>query len=261
MSLRKTVIKAETVRWSAETWRPASVLPPGLAASAPERPVAAPHSPAGKAAPAAPHALEPLNLETAREAMMVSIIAESQKLLEEARVQARQAMQQAQAQADEVTQQAREAGRRQAGAEAETLLATAQGVLDEVRAWRAATLAGAEADVLGLVTAVARLILGDGVALETSTLQAAFARALAESKPLGNLRVHLHPDDAERLSSHWPRQAPSGQALELIVDPAIRRGGCLVEGEHGTVDARIETQLQVALESLNAMAGEGASAP
>jgi len=217
---------------------------------------------AGKDAPAS--SLRPgpeaLGAELARETMMVSIIAESQKLLEEARTQARQILQQAQAQADEVTQQAREAGQRQVEAEAEHLLATAQGVLDEVRAWRAATLAAAEADVLGLVTAVAHLILGDGVALDAEALQIAFARALAETKPLGQLRVHLHPDDAACLTPHWPRQAPAGQALELIPDPAIRRGGCFIEGEHGTVDARIEAQLQVALEALATAAGEGASA-
>jgi flagellar assembly protein FliH len=255
MSLRKTVIKADAVRWNADAWRSTDLRP---SVTAHDRPMAPLHAPAGKAAPAAP---EPLNLDTAREAVMVSIIAESQKLLEEARVQARQIVQQAQAQSDEVTLQARAAGQRQAETEAETLLANAQGVLDEVRAWRAATFAHAEADVLGLVTAVARLILGDGVALETPALQAAFARALAESKPLGNLRVHLHPEDAERLGPQWPRQAPSGQALELVADPAIRRGGCLIEGEHGTVDARIETQLQVALESLNAVARDGARAP
>lgn len=255
MSLRKTVIKADAVRWNAEAWRSAA------ARNVRDATIAAALTPGAQAAPAQPFAPEPFNLEMAREAMMTSIIAESQKLLEEARLQARQVMQEAQAQAVEVTRQAREAGQRQAKAEAERLLATAQGVLDEVRAWRAATLAGAEADVLDLVTAVAHLMLGEGVALERPALQAAFARALAEAKPLGNLRAHLHPEDAECLGPHWPRQAPSGQALELVVDPAIRRGGCLIEGEHGTVDARIETQLQTALEALSAVAGDGTNTP
>jgi flagellar biosynthesis/type III secretory pathway protein FliH len=252
------VIKANAVRWSAEAWRPAAALNAVADAT-----MAAALTPGIRPAPGHPLAStsETLNLETAREAMMASIIAESHKLLEEARQQARQIVQQAQAQADEVTRQAQEAGRRQAEAEVETLLATAQGVLDEVRAWRASTLAAAETDVLELVTAVARLILGEGVALETSALQAAFARALAEAKPLGNLHVHLHPEDAERLGPHWPRQAPSGQALELVADPTIRRGGCLIEGDHGTVDARLETQLQVALEALSAAAGNGTSTP
>jgi flagellar biosynthesis/type III secretory pathway protein FliH len=65
------------------------------------------------------------------------------------------------------------------------------------------------------------------------------------------LRVRVHPGDAAVLSPTWAQQAaPTGQRLELVPDENIRRGGCLVEGEAGMVDARVETQQQLVLSAL-----------
>jgi flagellar assembly protein FliH len=97
------------------------------------------------------------------------------------------------------------------------------------------------------------LLLGETFSLDPDLLRSIFHRAVAEARPLGSLRVHMHPDDAELLGAHWPTQVEHqmGQPLTLIADPAIRRGGCLIEGEHGTVDARLETQLDVAIDALS----------
>ena len=166
--------------------------------------------------------------------------------------QGQQILRQAREQAAETTIQARQEGLAAAEAEAGQLLLSAKGVLDEVQTWRETMLAGSEQAALNLVAAIARIIFGESLALDAGALKSAFARALAEAKPLGDLRIHVHPDDTDLLDPHWPQQqsAQIGQRLELVPDPAVRRGGCLVEGQYGSVDARVETQMQVALDAV-----------
>jgi flagellar assembly protein FliH len=242
MNSSRSVIKANQVQ----------VQPAGLGYS---RPAAAPASPQPAPAPAPAG----LDLSSAQQSLLTAAVAQSQEILEKARAQAAEMLQAARDHAAEVTRQARAAGREAAEAEAGHLLLSAKGVLDEVQVWREQVAAGSERMVLDLVIDIARALFGDGWSLDGPALKAAFAHALAEARPLGDLRVHVHPDDAAVLGPHWPEQQSTqlGQHLELVPDPAIRRGGCLVEGDYGAVDARVETQLQLAIEAL----AEPAQAP
>ncbi|MBL8056032.1 MAG: hypothetical protein JNK29_05005 [Anaerolineales bacterium] len=245
MSLSRSVIKAGQVRVQPALFAaPLSAAAPALAALPP--------TPAASLAPAAPPPPAALDLNTAQQSLLTAAIAQSQEILEKARAQAAELLQTARDQAEEVTHQARAAGLQAAEAEAAHLLLSAKGVLDEVQVWREQLAAGSERQVLDLVVDIARALFGEGWALDGPALKAAFAHALAEARPLGDLRVHVHPDDAAVLGSHWPEQQSLqlGQHLELVPDPAIRRGGCLVEGDYGAVDARVETQLQLAIETL-----------
>ncbi len=220
---------------------------PTSPASAPARP-AEPPTPA-----AAPH---PMEAEAAHQAILGAAVAQAQQILQNARQQAAELMQSAEAQVTEASRQAREEARKEIEAETGHLLLTAQGVLDEVRAWRDSYLRQSERPVLDLLLRIGRQIFGHGLTLDQPTLHSAFERALAEAKPLGHLRIHVHPDDAALLDPHWPEQqaARLNQHLELVPDPNLRRGGCLVEGEYGAVDARVETQLRLAQEALEAVA-------
>jgi flagellar assembly protein FliH len=174
--------------------------------------------------------------------------AEFEQLADE---QAQEVVRVAKEQAAEVTRQARREGYEAAEADAGQLLLAAQGVLDEVRAWRTSMFAQSEQAILELAAHVAKVLFGEGVALPREALEAAFARALTEARPLGSLRVRIHPSDATVLGPVWGQQAaPPGQRLELVPDEGVRRGGCLVEGDYGMVDARVETQLQLVLNTL-----------
>jgi flagellar assembly protein FliH len=251
MSLSRSVIKAPKVRVDRMvtlTSRPEGLeplAPPALPQLAP-LPAAIPTMP-----PAEP---QPLDMNRAQQSLLTEAVAQSQEILEKARGQAAELLKAARDQAAEITRQAHQAGLTAAEAESSRLLLAARGVLDEVQTWRDRLSAGSERQVLELVVDVARSLFGEGWTLEAEALHAAFARALAEARPLGDLRVHVHPDDAALLGPRWPEQQSSqiGQHLELVPDPVIRRGGCLVEGDFGAVDARVETQLQLAVEALTA---------
>ena len=61
--------------------------------------------------------------------------------------------------------------------------------------------------------------------------------ALPESQ---DLVARIHPDDVAGIREHLEK-TPTRAGIELVEDPAISRGGCVLESSLGTVDARVET--------------------
>jgi flagellar biosynthesis/type III secretory pathway protein FliH len=169
------------------------------------------------------------------------------------RAEAEQVLLEAQAQADSVRDAAQVEGRRLAEEETHAQLLAVQAVLTETHAWRERMIADSENIVLELVRDMATALFSDGLALEDDVLRTAFARAMTEARAIGNLRIHVHPDDAMALGSEWWQQQQSmlgGQRVELVASETVKRGGCLIEGEFGSVDARVETQLKTAMQAL-----------
>ena len=55
--------------------------------------------------------------------------------------------------------------------------------------------------------------------------------------------IRVNPLDLEILERNQPEWIASDEGIELKADKRIKRGGCLVEGESGSVDAQIESQI------------------
>lgn len=178
--------------------------------------------------------------------------AQAAEILAKAEEQARQIIQQAENQAANLTHQAYQDGLEAANAEISDLLKTTRAIVEEVEAWRENTLSKGETMMLRLVIEIAQSLFGEGLPLDPDTLGNTFSRALSQAKTLGNLRIYIHPDDAVALTPHWAQQQAtfSGQKIELIPSDIIKRGGCFIEGEFGSVDARVETQLQMIKDTL-----------
>ena len=97
-----------------------------------------------------------------------------------------------------------------------------------------------EQALLGLAVAIASHLTRRTLRAEPAQL-IQIVRECLEQLPLGarEVRVRLHPEDAavvrERLT------APAGEgAWQLVEDPTMTRGGCLIESEHSRLDARLE---------------------
>ena len=57
------------------------------------------------------------------------------------------------------------------------------------------------------------------------------------------LRVHVNPDDAEKLKAmKTSGYSNAGEAYEIVNDDKVSRGGCRVITDYGGVDARVETR-------------------
>jgi flagellar assembly protein FliH len=82
-------------------------------------------------------------------------------------------------------------------------------------------------------------------ALEADPTQLiALVRECLKELPLGSreVRVHLHPGDAAVARERLAR-TDGERAWSLVEDPALTRGGCLIESEHSQIDARFESRL------------------
>ncbi len=177
---------------------------------------------------------------------------EAEQIILQARAEAQKILEEAQDQAALIHRQAYADGQAAANAEAQGMLKTARAIVDEVQKWKEELFEGGEMMMLRLVIEIAQTIFGDGLPLDPDTLGQAFTRALSQAKSLGDLRIYLHPEDAAVLSAHWDKLqgATAGQKVELIPSELIKRGGCYIEGQYGTVDARVETQFQLATDAL-----------
>jgi flagellar assembly protein FliH len=57
-----------------------------------------------------------------------------------------------------------------------------------------------------------------------------------------DIRVHLNPDDAAVVRDRLPAPATE-RAWNIIEDPALTRGGCLVRTDTSQIDARLESRI------------------
>lgn len=99
-------------------------------------------------------------------------------------------------------------------------------------------------------TAVCRIL---GATAATRDAVAAMVRALVDvEREPAQLRVRLHPHDLALLAEGRSGLDPR---LVLQADSAIGMGGCQIEGPDGTLDARLELQVQQLRATLLAVRG------
>jgi flagellar assembly protein FliH len=70
------------------------------------------------------------------------------------------------------------------------------------------------------------------------------ALELAAGTP--RIKLRLHPEDATQfgsLAAETETILSSCGEAQIVPDPALTRGSCIIETQHGTIDARIETLL------------------
>ena len=196
-----------------------------------------------------------LSTESPRESLAQAALeaeASAQAILEAAQAQAEALKQQAQQEAEVIREQAYRLAREEAEAELRGLIQTVQNMVAEVETWRTNLFAQGEAMVLEAVQAIARAMFGEGFVLDPETLQQTYNRVLEQAQTLGDLRVYINAEDARVLDPYW-REAQAtlrDQRIKLIPTDAIKRGGCYVEGQYGTVDGRIEVRLNRLLAGL-----------
>ena len=109
---------------------------------------------------------------------------------------------------------------------------------------------GAETEVIRMVMDIAEKVIARELkkGAVTDIVRQAVGRAVGQK-----VIVRVHPQDAVRLKEKEPeilQAAGSRQSLVVREDEEIPPGGCIVESELGTVDARLETQLSAIRKAL-----------
>lgn len=184
-----------------------------------------------------------------------AILSPGQRIMHQARQEAKIIIQQAEQRAKEIARQAHEDGMAAGRSEVAEALASASALLEELRTAINDLLAQSEGTVLSLVKEIAQTLFGSGIALEQDVLHEAFASAVAQAKSLGDLRVHVNPEDKATIDPEWGERLAmlSDQHIEWIPNEQIRRGGCKIEARDGTVDASIEMKLQTVMDMLDGL--------
>lgn len=83
--------------------------------------------------------------------------------------------------------------------------------------------------------------------------------ALSRAKAAPELTVRVNPAEFALLETqHAQLAASAATSLQLIADSQVTLGGCLIESQAGTLDARLDVQLQGLFETLRVAQAEAA---
>jgi flagellar assembly protein FliH len=128
--------------------------------------------------------------------------------------------------------------------------------LEELASLRRTLLQQSERQLVQLALAIARRIVRREIAADEELLTALARVAIDRLGDSGPATIHLHPDDFARAAARGAHQWEAAH-VSVVADPAVSRGGCLVESPFGFVDAGIDAQFQELARAL--LDTEGAS--
>jgi type III secretion protein L len=174
---------------------------------------------------------------------------EARRIIEEAEDYAHDLHRQSLAEADERLREAFERG-------TETALLEYQQILLEIREIREKILRETEKDILRLSVRLAEKIVGREIDEDKTAIRDIVANALQNARQKERVTIRVNPADLPNVRKHSEQFKSNAQTkyLDFIADPRVEAGGCLIESEVGTVDARLETQFRVLERALLAQA-------
>ena len=108
-----------------------------------------------------------------------------------------------------------------------------------------------EGEIVALSLAIARKVIGEEAAHNEQVIIHTVQRAVRQLGRRGPYRIRLNPQDAQYLAERWKVQDDlNGMEWELVPDERVTPGGCILESGAATVDARLETQLNLIQKAL-----------
>ncbi|MES2538659.1 MAG: FliH/SctL family protein [Pseudomonadota bacterium] len=131
-------------------------------------------------------------------------------------------------------------GEQQASAQYRQQLEALQNLIDSFRREFEGQIAGLEDVVVGIVFEAACKVVGD-VLQERAGVEAVVRAVMSRVRDQEKMLLHVSPQDYQLLTKEG-----DGNAFghELLSDERVLLGGCLIETSGGTLDGRLETQMQ-----------------
>ena len=119
--------------------------------------------------------------------------------------------------------------------------------LFESREIRERVLRETEKDLLRLAVRLAEKIVGREIERDNITIVNIVSTALQNARQQEKITVRVNPADLPTIESEADKFSSGGRNnfIDFIADPRVSSGGCLIESEVGTIDARLETQIRV----------------
>ncbi len=172
---------------------------------------------------------------------VVQALSAAERIVEEARQRAREIVEKAQAEQAAIREQSNQEGYEEGLRQLNEVIADAKRKYGKI-------LEGAETELLKLSLKIAERIVGKALDLDRSILLDIIHKAIQSLKYQKEIRIRIHPEDVAYLKDQKMQlYAMLGESkeIEVVEDALVARGGCIIDTEIGTIDARLETQLKV----------------
>jgi flagellar assembly protein FliH len=138
--------------------------------------------------------------------------------------------------------QGERAGAEAAAARSEAVLRRLAQTIEELGALRSLLIHKTERQVVQLALAMAKRVVHREISLDKELLTAMARVALDRLGAGATATIRLHPDDySATLAS---RSIDVNGMIKVVPDPAVRRGGCLIQSDVGMVDVGVDSQIQ-----------------
>jgi flagellar assembly protein FliH len=117
----------------------------------------------------------------------------------------------------------------------------------------------AEAELLALSLEIARQIIRREINTDPSVVTRALREAFQYLGDQNQVRISVNPADMKELQSVLPElaQLHKLERFELVEEPAVARGGCMLETGFGRINGTIEDQLAMLNDELERCLGKG----
>jgi len=192
--------------------------------------------------------------ERSRDELLALTSSQAADMLREAREEARNIGRQAEEEADALREQVRreayKEGLEKAAREVEALMARAQAEIDrtleEARRQHSAMMDNLEPRIFKLALEVAEKILGYELDHNDNAFLSMLKQALGSVKSDDHVKLRVNPSEYVRFfkSREVTLHTQNGSLkAEVINDPTVGFGGCLIETESGAIDAGVDAQL------------------
>ncbi len=109
-------------------------------------------------------------------------------------------------------------------------------------------IAGAENDIIALACKVAEKLIGRDLERQPEVVVDLCATAIENVRQAKSMVLRVNPTDGAVLREKRPvLMAQIGRTLDLAIkdDPEVEPGGCIIQTEFGTIDAQLQTQLDM----------------
>jgi flagellar assembly protein FliH len=116
-----------------------------------------------------------------------------------------------------------------------------------------------ENEMVELVINVAEMALGDQIEKNPGLIRHVIKSAVLKLQSREQMTIRVNPKDiaeAEKVRQDISKEVEDIEKVSFKGDPLVSRGGCVLETNMGSIDARVETQLEAMRESLLAAVEE-----
>jgi flagellar assembly protein FliH len=135
------------------------------------------------------------------------------------------------------------AGQHAAAQRNEAMVRRLVATIEEIASVRAGMMRKTERELVRLAVAMAERIVRREVDADAELLAGMARTAIDRLGQDVAATIHLNPDDHAVMMAAR-NGAPFDGAVQVVPDPQVGRGGCLVKSAFGTVDAGIDTQIR-----------------